>query len=317
MQQLAVIAIGGNSLIKDPAHQEVDDQLAAIRETVAPIADFIANGWQAVITHGNGPQVGFILRRSEIAFESRELHFVPLKNCVADTQGALGYQIQESLANAFRQRGLAKAAVTVVTLVEVDAADPSFASPSKPIGAFYSRQKVKALSRQHPDWRFADDPGGRGSRRVVPSPVPQRIVELDAIRVLASQGFCVIAAGGGGIPVIRDASGDLVGVDAVVDKDLSSSLLATALGADLLVISTAVDRVYLDYGGPHQRPLARLTAAEARRYAEEGHFGRGSMLPKIQAAVRFLEKGGRRAVITHPENLERVLDEAIGTHLVP
>jgi len=315
MNNLVVIAIGGNSLIKDPAHQEVSDQLAAVRETAAHIADVVAEGWNVVVTHGNGPQVGFILRRSEIAFESQELHFVPLKNCVADTQGALGYQIQESLDNAFRRRGIPKTAVTVVTQVVVDGADPSFANPTKPIGAAYDGSKVRALARQHPDWRFADD-SVKGCRRVVPSPVPQRIVELDVVRSLVDAGYCVIAGGGGGIPVVVDAAGDINGVDAVVDKDLTSSLLAVGLGARLLVISTDVERVCLNYRRPDERPIDRMSLGDARRYMDEGHFGQGSMRPKIQAAIQFLEAGGRRSIITNPENLKPAIGNATGTHVV-
>ena len=314
-KELLVITLGGNAVLPVGSAGTIDEQFMTTRKSMSQVAELCAAGQRIVLSHGNGPVVGNIVIRNEAARE--QVAPMPLFICGADSQGGIGFMIQNALRNELYLAGYPQPVATVVTQVEVDATDPAFANPSKPIGAHYSRQKVKALSRQHPDWRFTDDPGGRGSRRVVPSPVPLRIVEVDAIRTLASEGFCVIAAGGGGIPVIRDASGDMVGVDAVVDKDLSSSLLATKLGADLLVISTAVDRVYLGFGGPHQRPLARLSVAEARRYAEEGHFGRGSMLPKIQAAMQFLENGGRRAVITNPENLGRVLDEKFGTHLVP
>ncbi|KPJ75756.1 MAG: carbamate kinase [Deltaproteobacteria bacterium SG8_13] len=315
MGKLAVIAIGGNSLIKDSKRQDVDAQLEAVRETVDCIVEVIADGWEVVISHGNGPQVGFILRRSEIAFACGELHFVPLKNCVADTQGAIGYQIQESLCNALRKRGIPKSAVSVVTLVEVDADDTSFAVPTKPIGAYYSAEKAAELLRQHPEWTMVED-ALRGYRRVVPSPAPMRIVELDAIRALVADRFCVIAAGGGGIPVVADTDGNLQGVDAVVDKDMTSSLLATGLGADMLVISTAVDRVYRNYGKPDQSGIDRITAAEARELVNQGHFAAGSMQPKILAAAGFVERGGREAVITNPENLRRAIAHRSGTRIV-
>jgi carbamate kinase len=315
MGKLAVIAIGGNSLIKDRKRQDVDAQLKAVRETVDCIADVIADGWEVVISHGNGPQVGFILRRSEIAYASGELHFVPLKNCVADTQGAIGYQIQESLGNTLRKRGIPKSTVSVVTQVEVAADDPSFANPTKPIGAFYAAEMAAEMARRHPQWILAEDPL-RGWRRVVPSPMPRRIVELDAIRSLVADRFCVVAAGGGGIPVVADEDGCLHGVDAVVDKDMSSSLLATGVGAEMLVISTAVDRVYRNYGTPEQSGIDRMTAAEARRLMQQGHFGAGSMQPKILAAASFVENGGREAVITCPENLRRAMGRGAGTHIV-
>jgi carbamate kinase len=316
MPERVVIAIGGNSLIKDDNHVGVDDQLNSVQETAAFIADFINLGFEVVLTHGNGPQVGFILRRSELAFEAGELHFVPLKNCVADTQGAIGYQIQESLYNAFRTRGIHKEVATLVTLVEVDPEDPSFAEPTKPIGVFYQEEKMAALTEKHPDWHmvFQD---GKGYRRVVPSPRPQRIVELEVIRTLLVAGVCVIAGGGGGIPVIRDSRGDLVGINAVIDKDLSSSLLASELSADLLIILTAVENVFLDFNKPTRRALHLMTAAEARQYMAAGEFATGSMRPKVQAALNFLEQGGKRAIITAPDHLVKAVRENRGTHIVP
>ncbi|MFH1152981.1 MAG: carbamate kinase [Pseudomonadota bacterium] len=316
MTQRVVIAIGGNSLIKDERHQEVEDQLHAVQETAGYVADFIKLGHDVVLTHGNGPQVGFILRRSELAFEARELHFVPLKNCVADTQGAIGYQIQESLGNAFRARGMDRSAATVVTLVEVDPDDPSFAHPTKPIGVFYKKEKVDVLVKEHPDWHIVFQEG-RGYRRVVPSPLPVKIIEMAAIRTLADAGICVIAAGGGGIPVVRMADGNLSGVNAVVDKDLTGSLLASEMGADMLVILTPVTTVFINFNKPDQRALERITAVQARQFMTQGQFAPGSMLPKIQAAVNFLDRGGRHAIITSPENLIRAVKDNTGTHIVP
>ncbi|MCK5826824.1 MAG: carbamate kinase, partial [Desulfuromusa sp.] len=219
MIKRVVVAIGGNALIKDNEHLEISDQLKSAQETAAYIADFIALGYEVVLTHGNGPQVGFILRRSELAFEAGELHFVPLKNCVANTQGAIGYQLQESLYNAFIDEGIEKSAATLVTMVEVDADDPSFALPTKPIGVFYPEEKLSSLREKHPDWHLVPQ-DGKGYRRVVPSPQPKRVVEIEVIRSMLDADLCVIASGGGGIPVVADEQGNLSGVNAVIDKDL-------------------------------------------------------------------------------------------------
>ena len=310
-----VVAIGGNALIKDNEHLEIHEQLRSAQETSEYIADFIALGYEVVLTHGNGPQVGFILRRSELAFEAGELHFVPLKNCVADTQGAIGYQLQESLHNVFKVRGMTKSAVTLVTMVEVDAGDPSFTNPTKPIGVFYAPEKVAALRDKHPDWQlvFQD---GKGYRRVVPSPSPKRVVEVEAIRCLLNSGLCVIASGGGGIPVVADSQGSLSGVNAVIDKDLSSALLANELDADLLIILTAVDAIYLDFNKPTQRSIDVMTVKEAEHYLEQGHFAKGSMGPKVQATINFLRRGGKRAIITSAENLASAIGENRGTHIL-
>jgi len=311
--KVAIVAIGGNSLIKDPKHQTVPDQYAAAVETCHHIADMIQEGWNVVITHGNGPQVGFILRRSELS--RHELHEVPLDSCGADTQGAIGYMLQKALYNEFRRRGMNKQAVTVVTQVLVDRNDPSFQNPSKPIGSFMSREI--ALQRRDTDgWAVMED-AGRGWRRVVPSPIPIKIIERDAIKCLIEAGFVVIGVGGGGIPVIEDENGNLVGAEAVIDKDYASSLLATALNADLFLISTAVEKVALNYGKPDQVWLDRMTLAEARRYLAEGHFPKGSMEPKIQAIIWYLERGGKEALITNPENIARALRGETGTRIVP
>jgi len=311
MAQLAVVAVGGNSLIKDKDHQTIPDQYAAGAESMAHIAGMIQAGWDVVVTHGNGPQVGFILRRAELALH--ELHPVPLDYCGADTQGAIGYMFQRALHNEFRRRGMRKAAATVVTQVLVDRNDPAFQNPSKPIGSFMD-EATAAEHRTRDGWAVVED-AGRGWRRVVASPIPKRIIEQDAIRSLIQAGFVVISTGGGGIPVVEDEQGDLVGVEAVIDKDFAGSLLASSLRADLFLISTAVEKVALNYNQPNQRWLDRLTLAEARRYLAEGHFARGSMGPKIEAIIKFLEQGGREALITNPENLERALRGETGTHI--
>lgn len=309
-----LIAIGGNSLIQDQNRQSVSDQYEAAADTSRRIAAVIERGYQVVVTHGNGPQVGFILLRSELSRHA--IHEVPLVSCVADTQGAIGYHLQQTLRNALVERGIQADVVTVVTQCVVDAEDPSFQSPSKPIGLFYSREDAERAQRER-GWVMMED-AHRGFRRVVPSPRPIEIVEVAAIRGLMDQGVMVIAAGGGGIPVVRDAeTGALRGVDAVIDKDLASALLANALGIETFLISTAVPGVYVNYGKRDQRLLRRVTAADLARFAQEGHFAKGSMAPKVEAVLRFLDGGGRRAVITSPERLCEALEGQEGTQVVP
>lgn len=311
MTKTAVIAIGGNSLVRDKEHQTVPDQFASAEETCLHIADIIKEGWRVVVTHGNGPQVGFILLRSELA--SNVLHTVPMDSCGADTQGALGYMIQQLLANRLRRIEAEVPVVTVVTQVVVDSDDPAFRNPTKPIGPFYDEDRARHYQREQ-DWAIIED-AGRGWRRVVPSPIPKEIVELEAIRTLLAAGFVVVGVGGGGIPVVRDEQGDLHGVEAVIDKDYASGLLATGLEADLFLISTAVEKVYLNYGKPDQKPLDHLTVAEVREYLDQGHFPPGSMGPKMRAVVQFLERGGQEVLITSPENLARALRGETGTRI--
>jgi carbamate kinase len=310
--KILVIAIGGNSLIKDAQHQSVADQYAAVVETARHITDLLARGYRIVITHGNGPQVGFILLRSE---HSRGLlHEVPLDSIVADTQGALGYQLQQALENEFRRRGLNKSVATVVTQTLVDRHDPAFAKPSKPIGEFYPREQAEERMRKE-KWTMIED-AGRGWRRVVASPKPVRIIESKVVRHLVEHGYVVVAAGGGGIPVIADEQGILSGVPAVIDKDLASAVLAHEIAADLLVISTAVEKVFLNFGMPGQQALDLMTVADAKKFIAAGHFKAGSMRPKIEACLQFIEHGGREAVITCPEKLSLALDGRTGTRLV-
>ncbi len=311
-RRTAVIAIGGNSLIKDSKHQTVMDQYLAAAETCRHITTMIEAGWDVAIGHGNGPQVGFILRRSELA--AHELHEVPLDVCGADSQGAIGYALQQNLYNEFRRLGLQKHAVTVVTQVEVAADDPAFKNPTKPIGSYMDEAKARRR-RDEEGWAVMED-AGRGWRRVVPSPMPKRIVEEQAVRDLLGAGFVVITVGGGGIPVVADANGNLKGVAAVIDKDYASSLLATELRADLFLISTAVEKVAINFGKPNQEWISHMTLPEARQHlAEGGHFAKGSMAPKIQAIIWFLERGGREALITNPENIERALAGETGTRI--
>ncbi|MGD8455068.1 MAG: carbamate kinase [Anaerolineales bacterium] len=310
--KIAVVAVGGNALIKDKNKKTIPDQYDAASETMGHIASMIQAGWDVVITHGNGPQVGFILRRSELSVH--ELHPVPLDYCGADTQGAIGYMFQRALRNEFKLRGMDKVAATVVTQVQVDASDPAFKNPTKPIGSFMDEDTAKQRIAEGQD--FIED-AGRGWRRVVPSPIPIAIVEEDAIRSLVQAGFVVVATGGGGIPVVEDGNGDLIGIEAVIDKDFASSLLANNIQADLLLISTAVEKVAINFNKPDQVWLDEMTVAEARKYIEEGHFAPGSMLPKIEACIKFIQNGGEKALITDPPNIPRALNDETGTWILP
>ena len=310
---LAVIAIGGNSLILDSKKITVKDQYQAASETAHHVAALVAAGYRVVITHGNGPQVGFILLRSDLA--RNVLHQVPLDSCVADTQGALGYQIGQTLANELKRQGIQKPIATVVTQVLVDNDDPAFANPTKPIGAFYTEEEAQKHKAES-GWTLKED-AGRGWRRVVASPKPLRIVEEDTVRLLLEQDVVVIAVGGGGIPVRENEQGELEGCAAVIDKDLASCLLAKNLKADLFIISTGVDKVAVDFKKPTQRELDRLTVAEAKKYLAEGQFPAGSMGPKIEAAIDFIEHGGKEVIITQPFLLEEAIAGRNGTHLVP
>ena len=311
MSKIAVVAVGGNSLIKDSKHQEISDQYAAAAESARHVVGMIEQGWDVLLTHGNGPQVGFILRRSELS--RAELHPVPLDYCGADTQGAIGYMFQRALRNEFRKRGMDKHAATVITQTLVDKNDPAFKKPSKPIGSFMDQ--AMALEHQKDDgWSVVED-AGRGWRRVVPSPLPVKIVEFDAIVSLLHAGFTVVASGGGGIPVIEEG-GDLVGIEAVIDKDYAASTLARDLKADLFVITTQVDKVALNFGKPNQQLLDVITLAEAKEYLAQGHFLAGSMGPKVQAIIWYLEGGGKEALITDPAHLVEAFEHKAGTWIV-
>lgn len=310
---LAIIAIGGNSLIKDSRHMTVLDQYLAAGETSHHIAAVVKSGYRVVITHGNGPQVGFILMRSEIA--KTVLHQVPLESCVADTQGAIGYQVEQTLLNEMRRQGMKNEIASIVTQVVVDAEDPAFKNPTKPIGPFFTKEDAEKHQRED-GWVVKED-AGRGWRRVVPSPKPLEIVEERVIETLLKNDVIVIAVGGGGIPVIRLPNGDLQGCAAVIDKDLASCLLAKNLKADVFVISTGVDKVALDFGKPTQRFIDQMTVAEAEQYMAEGQFPAGSMGPKIAAAIDYLKNGGRRVIITQPHLLELAIQGKTGTHIVP
>ena len=314
-RKLAVIAIGGNSLIKDAAHQSVEDQEVALRETAHHIADMVEQGWDIAIGHGNGPQVGFILRRSEIAAKVEGMHEVPLDVCGADSQGAIGYELQQALQNELYHRGIKKRCATIITQVLVDQNDSAFKNPSKPIGGFMDQ--AEAMRRKNEmGWSVVED-AGRGWRRVVPSPQPKEIVEQSTIEAVLKQGIIVITVGGGGIPVVDIGNGEYRGTAAVIDKDFASSFLAREIQADLFLIATAVEKVAVNFGKPDQKWIDKMTLTEAKQYLAEGtHFAKGSMAPKIQAIIGFLEAGGKHAIITNPENLGRALRGETGTHIV-
>ena len=314
-KKVAVVAIGGNSLIKSKQHQTVQDQYKAAQETSTHLVDMIEAGWDIAVGHGNGPQVGFILRRSEIAHKVEGMHEVPLDVCGADSQGAIGYSLQQTIHNELKKRGINKPAATVITQVRVDANDPAFQAPAKPIGTFM--EEDEALKRKDElGWDVVED-AGRGWRRVVASPLPVEIMELEAIKALIASGTVTIAVGGGGIPVI-ETEGGVVGTAAVIDKDFASAFLANEINADLLLISTAVEKVSLNFGKPDQVDLDQITVAEAKKYLEEGtHFAKGSMEPKIRAIVKFLEQGGKEAIVTDPKNIGRALKGEKGTRIIP
>lgn len=311
--KLAVVAVGGNALITDKAHESIPDQYSAAAMVAHQIAELVAQGWRVVLTHGNGPQVGFILRRSELS--SNEVIRVPMDYAGADIQGALGYMFDRAFRNEFRRRGIPVTPIALVTQTLVDREDPAFSHPTKPIGAYFDEATAKRIAAEQ-GWTIRED-AGRGWRRVVPSPLPKRIIELEEIRYLADGGRLVIACGGGGIPVIEDAQGDLQGAEAVIDKDYAASLLACSLGADLLLVSTGVEKMALYYNTPAQRWIDSISLADLNAHYQSNQFDPGSMGPKVKAVIDFLEGGGRSALITNPSNIERALAGATGTHIHP
>jgi len=311
MSRLAVVAVGGNSITRPDQRGTVLEQFENARETAGHIADMVARGYSVVVTHGNGPQVGGILLRAEMA--AHVVPPVPLDSCVANTQGGMGYMLQQVLGTELRSRGIEREVATVVTQVVVDADDPAFERATKPIGPFYTREEAER-KRDEKGWDVVED-ANRGWRRVVPSPLPKRIVEARSIQGLLDSGSIVIAVGGGGVPVVKDDDGNLRGVEAVIDKDHASRLIGNSIGAQLLLISTAVEQVSLHHGQENEVSLPRLTVADARVYYDEGHFPPGSMGPKVLAGIRFIENGGEEVVITTPESIIRALDGETGTHM--
>lgn len=312
-RKTAVVAVGGNALIRDPKKTGLQDQFDSVRLTVPHIVDLIEAGWNVVLTHGNGPQVGFLLRKSELS--ACELPPAPLDYIGSNTQGSIGYMFETALYNEFRRRGLPNRALALVTETVVSRDDPAFGNPTKPIGSFMDEETARCR-KEDDGWAVVED-SGRGWRRVVPSPSPVRIVQQDLIRDLLDRGETVVAVGGGGIPVVEDYDGALSGVEAVIDKDLASSLLASSIRADLFLISTEVEKVALDFTKPSRRWLDAMTVAEAKRYLAEGQFGKGSMEPKIRAVVAYLERnGGGIAIVTNSENMARALRGEAGTRII-
>ncbi len=314
-KKTAVIAIGGNSLITDNDHQAIEDQYQAAKDTTKHIADMIEAGWNVAIGHGNGPQVGLILRQSEVAAKAEGMHETPLDVCGAESQGLIGYLLQQNLQNELYRRKIQQNVATVITQVLVDKNDKAFQNPTKPIGGFMTHDEAHR-KKDELSWSIVED-AGRGWRRVVASPLPVEVAELETVKALIAAGVIVITVGGGGIPVIDNGDGSYIGTAAVIDKDYASSLLAQEINADLFVISTAVEKVAINYNKPDQKWLDKITVAEAKKYMEEGHFAKGSMLPKITAVINFLEKGGKQALITNPENIGRALNGETGTWIVP
>jgi len=311
MKNISVVAVGGNSLIRGP-HASFDSQRKTVQETCKNIADLVKKGFEIVITHGNGPQVGLELLRSYLT--RNILPEIPLDICNAITQAEIGYMLQQALGNVFLERGIEKEIVTVITQVVVDKDDPAFSEPTKPIGPFYTKSEALELKRKR-GWVVMED-AGRGYRRVVPSPKPLEIVESSEIRRLVSSGVVVIGVGGGGIPVIREGN-KLRGIAAVIDKDRASALLASQIGAEVLLISTAVEYVYINYNRPSQKPLRVIKIKEAERLLKQGQFPPGSMGPKIISAIEFLKRGGREVIITDPKNLRRAVEGKTGTRIIP
>ncbi|HVN15663.1 MAG TPA: carbamate kinase [Anaerolineales bacterium] len=315
-RKLAIVAVGGNSLVKDERRKSHRHQYMVVKETSRHIADMIEAGWEMAIGHGNGPQLGFTLRRSEVAYRAEGVPAQPMDIGLALTQAEVGYALQQNLQNELFKRGIQKRVATVLSQTLVDEDDPAYRlPPTKPVGSFMSEEEAKQLAAQW-GWNVAED-AGRGWRRMVSSPFPKKILEIDTIRTLVDAGIVTITAGGGGIPVIDEGDGQYTGVPGAVDKDYAASLLAQELKADLFVVSTAVEKVAINFGQNNQTWFDKMTLSEAKKYLAEGvHFARGSMAPKVHAIVWYLENGGKEAVITNPENIGNALNRKTGTWFV-
>jgi carbamate kinase len=311
--EIDVVALGGNAIIPSGGTGTIEEQREVTIRSMEHVADLIQSGRKVIITHGNGPIVGNILERNEAAKD--RIPPMPLDICGADSQGGIGYMIQQILGNVLRRRGIDKPVVSLVSQVIVSEEDDAFQNPTKPIGPYYSLDESKELERSK-GWIMKEDAGGRGYRRVVPSPTPGKIVEADVISHLLAQGAVVIAVGGGGIPVVLK-DGRLEGVEAVIDKDRAASALATGIGAENLIILTNVEQVYTDFGKPEQLGLGRVEVSEIRKMYEAYEFPAGSMGPKIRAAIDFVEAGGQSAIITHSATLREAVEGKVGTHIVP
>ena len=315
-RELIVVALGGNALLRRGQKGRFEEQYQNVKVTAKFLADLIQRGYRLTITHGNGPQVGATLLRHDAGERLYQVPAFPMDVCGAETQGFIGYMIQQALKNELRRRGIDRDIVTVVTRVVVDKDDPAFQNPTKPVGPFYTREQMEELKKIHPEYVFKEDKARGGWRRVVPSPDPKYIAEYNAIKVLAENGFIVIASGGGGIPVVEE-DGEMRGVEAVIDKDLAGERLATFLRADKFVILTDIDGVYINFGKPDQRRLTKVKADELKKYLMEGHFAAGSMKPKVEAVIRFVEGGGKEAIIAELSQLLDAVEGDAGTHVYP
>ena len=310
MKKRAVIALGGNALVKEGQKGTIYEQFSNTRKSTKSIVQMIKNGWDVVITHGNGPQVGAILLQNK---EAKNITpSMPLGICVAESEGLIGYMIQQCLSNTLKREHIDKSVIALITQVIVDEDDPSLSHPTKPIGPYYTEDEAKEMEKD--GVKMIKQP--RGWRMVVPSPDPQRIVESHIIRQMLDDGIIVIASGGGGMPVVEKEGWGLTGLEAVVDKDLASERLAEAIDADLLLILTEVEKVFLNFGTPDQKALDKVTLNELKKYYKEGQFPEGSMAPKILSAIRFLEAGGRKVIISHIDKGWEAVQEKTGTHIV-
>lgn len=309
---VALVAFGGNALMKADHKNSIEEQREAANYMCSKLLSIIEKGYELVISHGNGPQVGNLLIQRDLTKQA--IPEMPLDVLVAQTEGSLGYILQQELLNHLRAHRTGKYVVTMITQVLVDEDDPAFLNPTKPVGPFYTKEELKKIRSEHPNWKMVED-AGRGYRQVVPSPQPKRIIQSRMIRALVYGGNVVIALGGGGIPMIKGKDGKYVGIEAVIDKDLSSAMLATDIKADVFIILTGVEKVYLNFGKKTQEPLTNISYNQAKKYLQDGHFPPGSMGPKISAALHYLENGGRRVIITNATNLEDALDGNNGTHI--
>jgi carbamate kinase len=313
---LVVLALGGNALLRKGESGSFFEQFENVKKTAKILADLIEKGHKIVITHGNGPQVGATLLRHDAGQKVYEVPAFPMDVCGAETQGFIGYMIQQALGNELKKRGIDIGVVTIVTRVLVDDKDPAFKNPTKPVGPFYTREEMEKIKKEHPEYVFKEDKARGGWRRVVPSPDPKKILEGEAIKALVNSGFIVVASGGGGIPVIETSEG-IKGVEAVIDKDLAGERLASLIGADKFVILTDIDGAYINFGKPNQKKIEKIRAEELKKYVEEGHFAEGSMLPKILATIRFVENGGKEAIIAELSQLVQAINGKAGTHVLP
>ncbi len=311
-----VVALGGNAILQPGQKGTYEEQLTNVKNTTTQIAKMVQEGHEVVITHGNGPQVGAILLQNEAGEKLYNVPSMPMDVCGSETQGFIGYMIQQSLINEFVKENIKKPVATVVTQVLVDKDDPAFSHPTKPVGPFYTKEEAEKRQKEHPNEVWIED-AGRGYRRVVPSPDPKAIVEKDAVNCLVANGSIVIASGGGGIPVIKEVDGTYKGVEAVIDKDLAGERLAQEVGADILLILTDVPNAYINYKKENEKALGEVKVEEIEKYQEEGHFKAGSMGPKVKAAIRFVKDGGKMAIITALEKAVDALSGKAGTRIVP